>query len=47
MVSVGIYDAASSGNLLWYADLSAPYQKSFSANDQAVYPAQSISITES
>lgn len=47
VVAVGIYDAASSGNLLWYADLAAQYQKNFSANDQAVYPAQSISITES
>jgi hypothetical protein len=47
VVAVGIYDAASSGNLLWFADLAGAYQKSFSANDQAVYPAQSISITES
>jgi hypothetical protein len=47
VVAVGVYDAASAGNLLWFADLGAPYQKSFSANDQAVYPASSISVTES
>lgn len=47
VVAVGIRDAASGGNLLWFADLSAPYQKSFAANDQAVYPAGSIQVTES
>ena len=47
VVAVGIRDASSGGNLLWFADLSAPYQKSFAANDQAVYPAGSIQVTES
>lgn len=47
VVAVGVYDASTSGNLLWFADLAAPYQKSFAANDQAVYPAASITVTES
>lgn len=47
VVAVGIHDAASSGNLLFFSDLAAGYQKSFSANDQAVYPAGSITVTES
>lgn len=46
VVAVGIYDASTSGNLLWFSDLAAGYQKSFSANDQAVYPAGSITVTE-
>ena len=47
VVAVGIRDASSGGNLLWFADLAAPYQKSFAANDQAVYPAGAIQVTES
>ena len=47
VVALGVRDAASGGNLLWFADLSAPYQKAFVANDQPVYPAGSITITES
>ena len=47
VVAVGIRDAATGGNLLWFADLAAQYQKSFSANDQAVYPAGAITVTES
>lgn len=47
VVSTGVYDAAIGGNLLWFGDLGASYQKSFVANDQAVFPAGSITITES
>jgi len=47
VVAVGVRDASTAGNLLWFADLAAPYQKSFTANDQPVYPAGSISVTES
>ena len=46
VVAVGLYDAATGGNLIWFSDLAAPYQKSFAANDQAVYPAGSITVTE-
>lgn len=46
VVAVGIFDASTSGNLLWFSDLAGAYQKSFSANDQAVYPAGSITVTE-
>lgn len=47
VVSVGVMDQLSGGNLLWFADLPGAYQKSFAANDQAVYPAGSITVTES
>ncbi|MFZ9725625.1 MAG: phage tail fiber protein [Ilumatobacteraceae bacterium] len=47
VLSVGVYDAATGGNLLWYADLAPAYQKSFTAGDQAVYPSGAVTITES
>jgi hypothetical protein len=46
VVAVAAFDASTGGNMLWFADLPAPNQKSFSANDQAVYPASSITVTE-
>jgi hypothetical protein len=47
VVSFGLYDAATGGNLLYWGDIAAPYQKSFSTNDQAVFPAGALTFTES
>ncbi len=47
VVSIGFYDAASGGNLLYWCDLASAYQKTYSANDQPVIPATSFTATES
>jgi hypothetical protein len=47
VLSVGLYDASSSGNLLYFADLASAYQKTYTTNDQPIIPAGGLTITES
>ncbi|MEB2351860.1 MAG: hypothetical protein OZ924_10645 [Burkholderiaceae bacterium] len=44
VVAVGIFDAPSGGNLLYWADLTTP--KAIGAGDTARFPAGSIMVTE-
>lgn len=46
VVSIGFYDASSGGNLLYWCDLAAQYQKTYSLNDQPVIPAAAFAATE-
>lgn len=43
VVSVGLFDAPTGGNLLWYGSLDAA--KTINTNDQFVLPTNSVAIT--
>lgn len=45
-VAWGVFDAASGGNLLYWGDLAAEYQKAYNADDQPYIEVGSLSITE-
>lgn len=46
VVAIGFLDASSGGNLLYWCDLAAAYQKTYSANDQPIIPAAAFTATE-
>jgi hypothetical protein len=46
VVAWGVFDALTSGNLLYWGDLSVGDQKAYLINDQPVIPAGSLTITE-
>jgi hypothetical protein len=46
VVAVGFFDAFTSGNLLYWCDLAAGYQKAYAANDQPVIPISGLVVTE-
>lgn len=46
VVGVGIFDAPSGGNLLYYAEIAPENQKTYATNDVPVIPAGAITITE-
>lgn len=46
VVAWGIWDASTSGNLLYWGDLDVADQKAYVANDQPIIPASALTITE-
>jgi hypothetical protein len=46
VVGVALFDAATGGNMLYYADLAPENQKTFGTNDVPFLPAGAFTITE-
>lgn len=45
-VAFGIYDASTGGNLLYWGDFTAPFQKIYAQYDQPSFPAGALQIVE-
>lgn len=45
ILQLGLWDAASAGNVLWALDIAVQYQKQFGAGDQPIIPIGGVILT--